>query len=118
MLSAEEISAMQADQALTFTQSCTIQRRSRTPDGAGGQSGSYADLAESPCRLASTGWQNSDEIKGGRLHGAATLTLALPLGTDIHPRDRVLLAGQTYAVMGIRRRSGASCLRAYLKEAL
>lgn len=101
MLSASDLAAMQATQALALPSTCTISRRSLASDGMGGYTETWATLTASvACRLSAHS-APTEAIMAERYGGRQTWMLTLPAGTDVTHEDRVVIGSVTYEVVGL-----------------
>ncbi len=102
MISAAQLTALQADmQVLLFT-SCSILRKTIASDGAGGTTDTWATLSSPLCRI-------TPEVERGIAEKAEELrveveqrwTIALPAGQDVGVKDRITANGLTYEVSAV-----------------
>lgn len=101
LLAATDLAAMKAAQASALPLTCIISRRALSPDGAGGYTESWSNLATNvACRLAPLGTP-SEVVVAERFAGRQQWQLTLPTGQDITHEDRVVIGGVTYEVVGL-----------------
>jgi len=102
MLSTAEVAAMQATQAAALPATCSIQRASLTPDGAGGWTAAWATLASGvACRLSAVSTP-TERVVAQKYEGRTLWQLTLPASTDIRHEDRVIIGSASYEVVGIQ----------------
>jgi len=87
-----------ADRMLPDT--CVIQRVTRTPDGAGGSTETWATVATMACRVSPAG-QGDEHLFGGRLASVSGYVVTLPAETDVAAVDRIAWGGRTLEVAGV-----------------
>lgn len=100
MLTDAELAAMQAVQESTMTQTATITRITRVPDGMGGWTEVTAST-DVDCRLAPSNNMAQAAIFAGQLRERVPWRCTLPSGTDIIDSDRVTVDGVDFEVVGI-----------------
>lgn len=109
MLTEAELTAMRSTQELALPDSGIIQRVARTPDGAGGQTEEWSDLATVACRLAAS---VGDELEvAGALQIDSPLTLTLPQGTDVTADDRFVFGSRLIQLKSVMVGSWNTALR-------
>lgn len=87
-------------QRLAMPESATIQRASYVPDGSGGRTRTWADLATGvPVRVHAMDADEKEEA--GRLGMQGGYTLTVPQGQDLKPADRLVVGSRTFDVAGI-----------------
>ena len=97
MLSAAQLAAAQATAQRALDQSITIQRATKTPDGAGGSSLVWNTIATVNGNLAQPSgqlMQNYDYLIGT----TSTWMVRVPVGTNVLENDRLQVGGQTLRV--------------------
>ena len=99
MLTATELSAMQATQTLTLTEACTVSRRTLTSDGMGGQTESWT-TATTVCRVAPIA--ASEAVLAGQQRIVASWKVTLPASTDVRGDDRIVVGARSFEVIAIR----------------
>lgn len=99
MLSATDIALFQQTAGLTRVTPCTISRKASAPDGAGGQTDTWADLPSPPlCRVYPV-MRTAQEGEGeGRIESVVRWMIALPVGQDVTAKDRIVANGVIYEV--------------------
>ena len=100
MVTAGELAAMQATQALTLIESCAIVRRTLASDGAGGQTVTEASTA-TVCRLAASTNMPADRLVAGSVTEQTLWRITLPAGTDVRKQDAITIGSRTFEVMGL-----------------
>ena len=111
MLSEDEIAAMRATATASLPETIEVQRPTRVPDGAGGETLTYGNVATCPARLAPAGGEDEREF-AGRVAGRSLWRITLPAEADVRLDDRLLmrgLGGRTFEVLGVRARSFEVC---------
>lgn len=94
------IEASVVDEALPDT--ATVRRFTRTPDGGGGFTETWADLATYPARIdpAAGGEQGT---LGGAIRDRTTHIVTLPALVDVEESDRVMVNGTEYEITLVRK---------------
>ena len=91
---------MRTEAATTLPDTCAISRRTRTPDGRGGYTDSWAAIATNvPCRITpNTAPAGGEEQAGrpGQVGAWAPWKIRLASGQDVTVRDRIVVAAFTY----------------------
>lgn len=97
MLSASDLAAMQAVASSALDTACTIQRKTRTPDGTGHYSETLTTIATVQCNLSqpTAGQMQNYGYKIGAL---ATWQVRVPTGTNVEEDDLLTINGQTIVV--------------------
>ena len=97
-ISAAELASIQSDvAAAACDKTCAIQRKTRTPDGMGQATETYATIATVKAGMA----QPSQQLLQNYDYLIAALSAWLvkfPVGTTTQPQDRLLIDGQTLEV--------------------
>lgn len=103
LLSPDQLTLMQNAAAQTRTTPCSIQRKTATPDGMGGQSDRWTEIAAVLCFIApaQAGPGTPEAIAQERLEQQSRFAIRLPAGQDITIRDRIQAAGTTYEVADV-----------------
>lgn len=104
-----EISAARAGLASMLPDTCTVQRKTLVSDGGGGFVERWVDVARGlACRLSpasnTAGGGTGIASSGGRLNDATTHIVTFEAKTDVQLEDRIVLDGDTYEVLLVRRR--------------
>jgi head-tail adaptor len=119
-LTTSELTSMRACADTMLPDTCTIQRVTRTADGMGGYSETWADLATSVmCRAGTVNDAGGSEAVLKSLAPGTVLDLILTLkyNQDIDVKDRVVYASKTYQVEAVRNdHSWVTAARAYLSR--
>ena len=108
MLSADEIAAMRATLVASLPEVASIERATRVPDGAGGETLTYGNVATCPARVSPAGAEDEREF-AGRVAGRSLWRITLPAEADVRLDDRVVVGGRTVEVLGVRARSFELC---------
>ncbi len=99
MLTAAEIADMRATQDMALPSSCAISRVALTSDGAGGQTESWSTNATVSCRLGALGNSGAERVIAERLTSVTPFVVTLPAGTDVLPKDRIVVDGRAFEVV-------------------
>lgn len=73
-----------------------VQRVTRTPDGSGGFSTTWATVVTAACALAPADARPPETETAARLATTAAWTITLPAGTDVRAADRIVSGGRTF----------------------
>jgi head-tail adaptor len=87
-----------ASSRVGLTHRCTIERRTFTSDGGGGQTETWANVeTDLPCRA----WLESSRVEsiGDRVAEVEDRRLIVPVGSDVQPADRVTVTVRGEAFM-------------------
>lgn len=98
MLSAAQLSAMRTQHEATFDQSCAIRRNTPVTDGMGGWTPSWATVATVNCHVREE-QKSTETVVGDSVRGLTYFTLWVPHGTDIRPKDQVIIGGYDYEIV-------------------
>jgi head-tail adaptor len=86
----------------------TIQRETSVPDGGGGQTTTWPDIAtDVPCRLGPLGGGEQARkaaAVGDRITDEATAVVTFEAGTDVTVADRVVIGGRVFDVTLVKPR--------------
>ena len=96
MLSTAEITAMRTVQNQALPDTGIVYRLTRTTDGMGGFTESWAAVGTANCRIAPSGGQEA--TVAGKLSSIGTWSLTFANGQDVRAADRVTVGAQTFAV--------------------
>ncbi len=118
MLSAEELAVIRGDVLELQPDTAQIQRRTLTPDGAGGHAESWNTVATVACRIAPSGLSPQEQVIAERLTATSIWTITLPALTDVRPADRLLVGARTFEVVGVLARSEEIARRVVCVEVL
>ena len=99
MLSAADLTAMQATAQLTLVTACTIQRKTSTSDGGGGFTDSWTALSTPNCCIAPVPTRYEQTVTDSREELISRWLITLPAGQDIRIEDRIVANGITYEVL-------------------
>lgn len=114
-----QIGLLQATVERNFTSACDIVRETRTDTDEGGWTTVETVVATAvPCSYAPLGAGGGDErIIAERMAAVADTVINLPVGTDVTPRDRVVIGARTFEVKDVMDdRSQPTHLRVYAQE--
>lgn len=79
----------------------TIQRYTETVSGDG-TTQAWVPLATVSCRVSRVGQSGNESLGGsGGIQAVGQRRIKLPAGTDVTPRDRIVVAGVTYEVADV-----------------
>lgn len=84
---------------MRWTHDVTIRRKVRTPNGIGGWSISWQDVATSVARVNPV--SAKDRIEYAQAQYPVTHKVFLPGGADVRPEDCIVLGSRTLAVKGV-----------------
>lgn len=107
MLTAAQVASIRGTVEESLPQTCTIQRKTTASDSGGGSSESWASLtANVPCRVAPTGGgeQASSSNRSDQIADDTTHVVTLPAQQDISEADRLVIGGDTFNVLLVRKR--------------
>lgn len=92
-------SSAAAAAAASLTDSATRKRPGSASDGAGGQTTIWADSGPYACLLTARSVQYSEQEKAGTTQAVTSWLAAFQVGTDILPKDRLVINGQLLEVI-------------------
>ena len=118
MLTDADLARMRGAQESIMTDTCQVQRRTLTPDGAGGHAESWNTVATVACRVAPSGRSPQEQVIAERLTATSIWTITLPALTDVQPADRLLVGARTFEVVGVLARSEEIARRVVCVEVL
>lgn len=101
MLTTAELTSMQTTQALTFTETCTISRRTLSSDSAGGYTDSWSTVATTSCRLSPM--SANEIIVAGQQKIVAGWKATLPVSTDVRGEDRIVVGSRSFEVTSVQK---------------
>lgn len=85
----------------------TFQGQTRTPDGAGGTTLAYADIADTPTVWADVFAIRSTETDTeGRLNAAGLYKFTVRHRSDIDETNQIVWRSETYNIRNVRRTAG------------
>ena len=100
MLTDAELAWLRAAQEALMTETATISRSTRVPDGMGGMTDALAVVASAvPCRRANT--TGSERTMAERLSAVNAWTISLPAGTNVAVGDQISVSGLVLRVRGV-----------------
>lgn len=106
LLTAEDVACVREALAESLTDVCSISRPTDTADAFGGQARTWSTVAASvPCRIAPETRRPVEEGREGRFAVIGDYVVTLPAGQDVTERDRIVIGGVTYEVLGVRYRT-------------
>jgi head-tail adaptor len=100
VITAAELAAMQATQALTLTTACSIGRRSYTSDGMGGETETVT-WAATVCRCTASNNAPDYQIYASRANETMLWRITFAAGTDVQETDKVTIGARSYEVLGV-----------------
>lgn len=113
LVTADDIACLRGELADTLTDLCSISRPTDAADAFGGQMRTWATVATNvACRIAPETRRPVEEAREGRFATIGDYVVTLPAGQDITERDRVVIGGLTYEVIGVRYRTNELTRRA------
>lgn len=116
MISASELTKMQATLTASMPGTVTISRVTLTSDGMGGMSESWSTVGTAVARVSPTG-AGLDDIVGGEVLNQTPWVVTVPVATSVTERDRIIYAGQTFEVIRTNNpRSWDTCIRCECME--
>lgn len=104
MIPTAELEAAQATAVGALPDSCDVQRRTVTSDGAGGQTETWTTVATVPCRVAPSGGA-SEGIVANESAGRAGFVVTVPSDTDVRGTDRLVIDDRQLEVVAVLTRS-------------
>ena len=99
MLTAAELTAMQATQTLTMTETCVVSARTLTSDSAGGYTESWATTT-TVGRLAPV--SGAEAVVAGQQRAVATWKITLTAGVAVTPQGRIAIGSRSFEVLEVR----------------
>lgn len=101
-----------------LTDTCTIQRRTATPDGKGGHTISYATLASSVACSVAPASSNSrgEEVVGGKVTAIYDALFSFVATQDVVATDRIVWNTRTFEVILPMPRTAMILLQVQAKE--
>lgn len=99
MLTDAELAAMREQAEEALPDSCVIQRKTRTSDGGGGGSVSWAASGTVDARVGQTA--GTEQLLDAQLVGQVDAILTVPHDADLRQADRAVVDGTTYEVLSI-----------------
>lgn len=117
-LSTQELAKLRAAAEDYLPDTCTIQTVTRTSDGMGGWSESWANTYTSvACRLAPVRSSQGQRMEGEQLAAVSRWVLTLHHDQVIGEQDRVVHGGETYEVAHMEdTHSNRTAKRVYLRR--
>lgn len=103
MLTNADLASMRATAEQALPGTAVIQGGTLTSDGGGGYTEAFTVSGTVDCRVAPISTTEGEE--GGRIQADSTHIITLPAGTSVQTDDRIVVAGSTYNVTGVRDRS-------------
>lgn len=110
MLDQDEIDDMRETMREAMPDLATVQRKQVVSDGGGGETETWTDLAPNvPCRFSpvaggEAGTERGRATVGGRAVDESTHIVTVEAERDVTERDRLLINGEVYEVLLVRRR--------------
>lgn len=99
MLTAAELTAMQATQIQTMTDVIVIARRTLTSDSMGGYTEAWANVLTTVGRVAPM--SQKETVTAGQQGITANWKITLPASTDVRGADRLTQGARSFEVNGI-----------------
>lgn len=116
MIDADSLERMRATIIASLPDSCQVQSVTFTPDGAGGGSESWSDVATVACRLSPTGRSPQERMIADKLQSLTSFTVTLPALTAVSAANRLVIGGRTFRVEGVLARSDEIARRVVCTE--
>ena len=115
-LSTQEVAQLRADQADFYPDTCTLQVVTRTGDGQGGWTETYANTYTSvSCRLSPIRTSQVELVEGAQVQAASRWVLTVAHNQAIDETMRVVHSGETYEIEHLEdTHSNRTAKRAYL----
>ena len=98
MITAAELTAMQATQNLVMPGTAIINRATLSNDGMGGQTETWAAVGTVTARLYPIPSQQREYATGGQPSSVSDWFVTVPVGTDVIARDRIIVSSRTFEV--------------------
>jgi head-tail adaptor len=120
MLPADELAAMRATVEDALPDTAEVQRRTLTPDGAGGHTASWGTVATVACQVAPFDRYPREQVIGERLTATSLWMVTVPALTDVQPADRLVVGAgaRVFEVMQVLARSFETARRVVCSEVL
>lgn len=120
MLTATDLAFMRGQQADALPDTCTISRKTLASDGAGGHTETWATVASGvACRVAmdqSAMGLTPESVLADRVVHEGRFVVTLPIGTDVTPKDRIVVGSRTFEVTGTASGSWQTAMRVRCAE--
>lgn len=116
MFSPTELAAMRATVEASLPDTAQVQRRTLTPDNAGGHVETWSTLVTVPCRIAPAGRSPDERVIAERLTTTTLFTVTLPAFSDVRANDRLVVGSRTFDVLGVLASSNELSRRALCEE--
>jgi SPP1 family predicted phage head-tail adaptor len=101
-LSAAELARLRDAHTATLTATCSIWRKVKATNDAGGPDDTWAQqIASVACRVMPSQLQRVLETDAGRETMSAYFRLTVPFDTDIQAEDRIVYDGDSYQVVAL-----------------
>jgi hypothetical protein len=97
-----DTSLLAKDMAELFPEQAIILRATASPDGYGGKTDAWANMATVPCRYGPIAFRDQEEVVADRFRNRQLFRVAFPAGTDVRLTDRITAGALTLAVEGLR----------------
>lgn len=98
MLNECDANRLAADMADLLPDEVALSRPTAASDGLGGRSNTFSQVDTIPARVSVLSARQAEEVVGAKVRDATYYRIALPAGTDVRLKDRVLYAGLTLSV--------------------
>lgn len=99
MLTTTDLRLLRACAEAALPDTATIQRPTSTQGALGQASRTYSTVATVACRVEAR--PAGEMTAAGRLTAVTRYEVSLPHGTDVLPRDRILISGRTFEASGV-----------------
>lgn len=103
MLTTSQLASLRVYAEKSLTDTCDIERATLVPDGQGGHTEEWNDIAtDVPCRLAATGNpRRVEEEVGGVQVALYDVVIVLPAEQDVIEEDRIKFGSRTFEVRSV-----------------
>ena len=102
MLTTREVLRLRANIKTALPDTAAIVRDTLASDGQGGYTVTTAGtIATVSCRVASMGSSSWERQFADRIGTSANYILTMPHGTDVTAKDRIVVSGRTFEVVGL-----------------
>lgn len=101
MLSTADLDAMRSTLNQSLPDTAQVQRVTRTSDGMGGFTETWATVATVACRVSPSGNTPTEQVAAERVQDHVLWTLTLPAETDVTAADLIVVGSRTFEVVGV-----------------
>jgi hypothetical protein len=116
MLSDADLAEMRAAQEETMVETCTIERKVKTSDGAGGFSEGAPTTTSCKCRIGTGLREPQARVIAEQVAPRQVYVVTLPALTDVQAEDRITVGGRTFKVISPQQGSFETARRCYCVE--